>query len=563
MTALPLPVLMVHPAPGPDAVPLAAACIASALRKAFPDAIDAYVVEAFAGEAPEAVTERILAKGRPPAIGFSIYSWGRELALASARLLAAGGGRPFLIAGGPEAVALASMAPVASPFDAIVIGEGEEAVVDLVRAALDGRETIGRRAASGPRVVRGPLPDAETLPSPWLDGSLKPAAGGSVLWELGRGCPYACAYCQEARSSRPRSRVPMARIREELASFVKAGTARAFVLDPTFNADRERCLDLLALLASAAPGIRFDFEIRAELVDRAQAKGLAALASSVQIGLQSANPAALEAVGRSLDRKAFDRGVAILEAAGVTYGFDLMYGLPRDGLATFRESIDFALKRRPNNLAVFPLSILPGTELARPETLERHGLSAMTEPPYLLRESRSFPAVDLGEAAHIARACDIFYTRGRAVGWFLPVIGPLGTGPSAFLEGFASLLRALYPSAQAKEGWAPPDPLARLSSEAIEALQLRFIRASYGKKALASLVPAAESLVRLHGAWARALAEGQGKELELSYDPEDLFSPLCLDLGNFIRAARPARARYRVMPGPDGPRIERLGKRVR
>ena len=45
------------------------------------------------------------------------------------------------------------------------------------------------------------------------------------------------------------------------------------------------------------------------------------------------------------------------------FGFDLIYGLPGDNLSGFCNSIDFALNLMPNNLELFCLSVLPGTDL--------------------------------------------------------------------------------------------------------------------------------------------------------------------------------------------------------
>ena len=139
-----------------------------------------------------------------------------------------------------------------------------------------------------------------------------------------------------------------------------------------------------------------------------------------------------------MDRKAFSRGIALLNEAGVVFGLDLIYGLPRDDLAGFSRSLDFALGLQPNHLDVFRLSVLPGTTLA--EEAGAYGLVATEGPPHALVSSPGFPPAALARAALLARACDVFYSRGRAVSWFLQALRPLGARPAAFLGRFGAFL---------------------------------------------------------------------------------------------------------------------------
>jgi hypothetical protein len=92
----------------------------------------------------------------------------------------------------------------------------------------------------------------------------------------------------------------------------------------------------------------------------------------------------------------------------------------------------------------------------------------------------------------------------------------------------------------------------------IEAEQLGFLQDAYASAGLGALLPALLDLVRLHGAWGRALAEGEESFLDLSYDPEEVLGAAVSGLAAFVRAATPLRARWRVLPDElEGARIER------
>ena len=367
-----------------QAIPLGAASVVSALRSS--DAIAQRVTAVLADYSLEAdplanlspekagivLATRVAelytapaARQSPPIVGFSVYVWNRavfEVTATELKRLVPG---IIIFAGGPEITANPGKA-ASTPFDYLIRGEGETASVALVGSLLDGSSSP-QAIASG---ARCPDEDCAALSSPWLDGTLDGAEGvrayKGALWELARGCPYDCAYCYESKGSRKVRAFPIARLERELDWFVKKGIERVFVLDPTYNASRERALSLLGLIERRAGEIHFNFEARAELIDRPMAEAFARIPCSLQIGLQSSNPEALKLVHRPADLALFSKKIALLNEAGVTFGLDLMYGLPGDSLSTFRASLDYAIGLYPNNLEIFRLAVLPGDRACRP-----------------------------------------------------------------------------------------------------------------------------------------------------------------------------------------------------
>jgi radical SAM superfamily enzyme YgiQ (UPF0313 family) len=295
--------------------------------------------------------------------GFSVYVWNRnifEIAAGHLRSLVPG---IVLFAGGPEVTANPHSFEVPSTFDYLVCGEGETAGVALVRSILEGTP-VSRNITQFSFCSSH---DPDLLQSPWLDGTLSSAVAvrdcKGALWELARGCPYKCAYCYESKGKSKLSVFPLERLEKELSYFVGKGIERIFVLDPTYNASRERALVILDLIAQKTGGLHFHFEVRAEHLDREMVKAFGKIPCSLQIGLQSSNSEALKLVNRSMDLELFTKKIAMLNQAGIVFGLDLMFGLPGDSLSTFRASIDYALGLYPNNLDIFRLAVLPGTVL--------------------------------------------------------------------------------------------------------------------------------------------------------------------------------------------------------
>jgi len=557
----------------PEALPLGAACVAAALKSAAAAdtalaRLEILLLEAGLDEGPGELASRIASSGAA-LVGFSVYSWNRAvLTDVSARLRGDVGGI-LLFAGGPEATADPDGLIAEASLDFAIAGEGERASVLALGAILAGEASVGalrgipgvalpgisgRGNGAGTAAPCARPEAAIDLPSPWLLGVMDPkACRGDVIWELSRGCPFHCAYCYESKGvggSRP---FPMERIEAELELFVRSGLRYAFILDPTFDYDAKRAGLLLDLFRERAPGMRWKFEIRAELLDKTLARRFAALDCSLQIGLQSVRSETLEAVGRpGFDRRDFARKTAMLSRAGVSFGLDLIYGLPGDYLDDFEEAMDFALSLEPNHLDIFPLALLPGTELAA--AAESLGIEAESRSPYLVRATRELSARDMASAASLAAACDRFYSSGRAVGWFRAALAPLRSRPSAFLRGYWSWLSRRAGGDARRDGSSTRDtPLT------IEAEQLAFLDEAYAASGLGALSAVLRDLVRLHGAWGRALAEGESSLLSLSYDPEELLGAAATGLRAFVRVAALRKKAWRVVPDEaEGARLEAL-----
>ena len=425
----------IHIKPSSRAMPLGPAMLTAVLRRAFGEKIQTRLVNLFLNQAATECANQILASG-PDYVGFSLYVWNRSLALEIAALLRQR--RPGLVifAGGAEVTADPGGVGRDLALDFVLAGEGEELIVETLGRLLTGATPQEIAASAAPIPVR----DLATLPSPFLDGTLKLADYSGALWELSRGCPFTCDFCFESRGTAGIRRVPLDRVEAELELFAASGIQEVFVLDPTFNYHKAQAKQVLRLIALKAPDIHFFFEIRSEFLDREMARLFAAIRCSLQIGLQSAHDEVLKNIGRSLDPAAFEAKILLLHQADVTYGFDLIYGLPGDSLAGFRASVDFALSLVPNHLDIFRLAVLPGTRLA--ETAPDLRLEYEAGNPYEVIASPAFSREDMALAARIAQGCEVFYNQGRAVPWFDIILEPLEISPAEVFERFAAWLES-------------------------------------------------------------------------------------------------------------------------
>ncbi|MBQ0051786.1 MAG: DUF4080 domain-containing protein [Treponema sp.] len=568
----------------PQGLPLGAACIASAIKNS-PLTKETFSVELIdfsleeqeivlarqnSGEhAVSAVIAQKLAQKKPDYVCFSVYVWNRLILEGAASELKKLLPDCICIAGGPEVTAGPDSFSI---FDFTTAGQGELATCQLLSEIEKGNVKIAADVKISDTPVQGvfgkvaaldsstsnihfnraiPCP-VEQCPSPYLDGTIDPAKYGGALWELARGCPFKCSYCYESKGEKKIAYFPMERLEKEIELFAKKKIPQVFVLDPTYNANKERAIKMLKTIEKKAPGMFFYFEARAEFIDRELASAFARIPCALQIGLQSADPEVLKNVHRTLDKKKFIKNIGYLNEAGVTFGFDLIYGLPGDTFRGFCDSIDFALALYPNNLELFCLSVLPGTDLHDAAT--GFGLEWESKPPYHVLKTPKFSPEDLKKADKLARAVNLFYTQGRAVPWFNSILYILNERASQFFKNFAEW----YEHQETVGGSGKTDRTSGHGSRVdmsvdMEAVQLKYLQKKFHEKHLDRFWPAAEDLIKIHGALGRCTYDGTESSFTTTYHPDDVMSEYGTDIEFFTENAGKQRCKVQVFCGENGP----------
>ena len=477
-----------------QAVPLAAGCLKACLSTELQQ--QTKLIDLFP-DAETALQCRQLLDFDPAIIAFPLYVWNREQILRLTHLLRQEKPEIILLAGGPEASADSQNVIKEGSLDGIIRGEGEVSFADLIMQFGTGKSPAviaGFLPAAQKTVVNPPAtvcPDLSTLASPWLTGQIPLKQGCGVLWEVARGCQFNCAFCYDAKGHQGVRPLPIARLRKELELFATQQVAQVWILDSTFNAPPERGKQLLEMLLELAPQIHYHIEAKADFLDLKTIELLSRLSCSVQIGLQSATAKILKPLHRNLLPKQMEQHLKQMSIAGITFGLDLIYGLPGDNHAGFQKSLDFTLQQQPNEVDIFPLAVLPGTELF--EKQEEFGIQGESHPPYRLQANQTYSDQDLQKSRFLAAATDIFYNRGRSVGFFLQLCETLKLSPSSFLQQFGDWLSKRKNVDQQRildvESWQP---------EEILPLQQQYVAQQLRSNKQAKLISIAEDLVNFH-----------------------------------------------------------------
>ncbi len=387
--------------------PLAAGLLVSTLRRRFADTV---ALRIHVRRAPVEDAARLLAEA--DLAGLSLYAWNAAFSLAVARR--ARELRPALriIAGGPSVPrrpeAYASFLAAHPDLDALVLGEGEVALGDVVAALREGSplSTVpGVIAREGDAVVAGP-PRARLerdafadLGSPYLDGTFDDlvACGElpgihAVVLETNRGCPFSCAFCDWGQATQSKvNEVPMERVERELAWIGERRVPYLYLVDANFGI-RRRDVEITEAIGKTAqrhgaPGFVFF-----HLTKNATAKNLKTVeilrahgvGTQVALSMQDFDREVLVAIKRDNIRPA--AALALREHChdrGLSTVNELMLGLPAQTARSIRASVVSGITPFPKDtFFLYPTRVLENAELAEPAYRARHGLITRLVPQW-------------------------------------------------------------------------------------------------------------------------------------------------------------------------------------
>jgi anaerobic magnesium-protoporphyrin IX monomethyl ester cyclase len=323
--------------------------------------------------------QRVCAFG-PEIVGITAMTSLYHSALETAILLKAYLGRAIVL-GGPHATIYPERILQESPvFDYVIRGEGEETILDLVRALGEGDRDLG--TISGltyrlqDRIVSNPdrplISDLDTLPFPARHlcdleryGLSTPGGQPMVTLLSSRGCPYNCSYCFKGIVGRTyRQRSPENIIAELRSVIQQYGIRNFYFIDDLFTLNLER-LDVLAeRFVQEKLDIRWQCLARVDRVNKAAlARMYAAGCRRIHYGIESGNQDVLERIGKGITLKQVRQAVQWAKAAGIHVKGYFMLGLPGDTEETMRQTVDFAADLDLRETMFSLTTPFPGTRL--------------------------------------------------------------------------------------------------------------------------------------------------------------------------------------------------------
>lgn len=365
--------------------------------------------------------------------GFSAYIWNiNELYRYASALKIL---RPDckIVFGGPEISFETNDFFIGHPYiDYIIRGEGEGALVDLLKHGASGR------------IIDGGIYKKFTD----TGISYETAPGGSIVYyESSRGCPFSCTFCLSSVTDGVRAKSAEKTL-SDLREFEKLQGSIKIVkfVDRTFNFDRERAKKIWRALTGNEFRLKYHFEICAELLDEETIGLLSEFPKDkiqLEIGVQSTNRESLKACRRNTDTSIIlENTRRLFEKGNIHIHCDLIAGLPYETYSRFAVSFD-EVQPVCHMLQLGFLKLLPGSQLRK--DAGKYGILFNPEPPYTVLCSRDISYEELHRLGRIAEAADRYSSRGfeNTMKFIMKSID----SPFKFYEGIVSALPDDFSSA--------------------------------------------------------------------------------------------------------------------
>ncbi|OGO00513.1 MAG: hypothetical protein A2Y58_00395 [Chloroflexi bacterium RBG_13_51_52] len=288
-----------------------------------------------------------------------------------------------IIIGGPHVTLLSEETlNSSSDVDIIVRGEGDETVIELLRAMgekrpLDNIAGISYKDAEG-KIIHTPARtstvDMDSLPYPafhllpWQKYRPHPPHGMSLPFAAivtSRGCPYRCAYCSKpVFGSKFRAQSPE-RVVAEMAYLKESfGIKEIAFYDDSFTLDKKRVHAIADEIIEKGLKIAWTCETRVNLVDKELLEHMRkAGCYAVAYGIESASPEIVEILQKDITLEQVETAVRFSREVGIQVIGYFMLGSPGDTPETIRRTIDFAKKLKVDFAQFSVTTPFPGTEL--------------------------------------------------------------------------------------------------------------------------------------------------------------------------------------------------------
>ena len=342
--------------------------------------IEVEIIDGYANrESHEVMVAKIIASGCS-AVGFSCTTSSFPETNRIATHLKEKAPNIITVLGGAHACTIG--APLLDSYPAIdylVIGEGENTMLELSRAGFSNVESIpgiAYRDSDGNGTLtsqRELIKDLDSLPFPAYHllpnfprlyklplFSYPRSPNTSII--SSRGCPYACSYCDRSVFSRGFRFNSPEYILEHVAMLSRDyGIRHVFFYDDLFTFDRTRVAEFCNLKAKKGIKVSYNCIARLEHVD---AELLALLKGSgcwqVNFGIESCDPEVLKnhRIFYGLDE--VGQKLQMVKKAGMRVKGLIMVGLPGENEAAIRRTIDYALSLPLDEINVTKFTPFPG-----------------------------------------------------------------------------------------------------------------------------------------------------------------------------------------------------------
>jgi len=274
--------------------------------------------------------------------------------------------KSHIVVGGPHVTAL----PIETlrhiqAIDTVVVGEGEQTFVDIIRCLRENRPLQGIpgtawRSPNGYQLGphREQIRDLDALASPFDYFNLH-----TIM--TSRGCPMQCTFCSSSLMWGKQVRFHSAEyVLEMLDTAINRHGQRIISFkDDTFTANKPRVLAICDGIRKRHLEFIWSCDTRADhLDDELLFEMRRSGCMRISVGVESASNIILKNIKKRLSLERLFDVTRAAKKCGIQIRYYMMVGNRGETQETFQQSLDFIDRAKPNQFVFSQLHLYPGTE---------------------------------------------------------------------------------------------------------------------------------------------------------------------------------------------------------
>jgi anaerobic magnesium-protoporphyrin IX monomethyl ester cyclase len=235
--------------------------------------------------------------------------------------------------------------------DGIKFRENNKIITTKPRAYIDDLDTLDFALTTAPKVLK----NFDRYPK---------RAFGYVFGS--RGCPYACTFCESKAmwTRKVRYRSPE-NIISELKQMYEFGIRQVNFDDDTFGISKKNIKIINDLLEKELPDMTYTCETVVQLAkDEQVVKDMKrGGCTGTYVGIESGNNEMLKSIKKTQTTDECVQAIRNLQKHGIDSHAFIMVGFPNETEETFKQTMDFLPKLKPDNIIFSVFTPYPGSDL--------------------------------------------------------------------------------------------------------------------------------------------------------------------------------------------------------
>ena len=335
-----------------------------------------------------------LSRFKPEFIGIYSTTFGWTKAVVTAKDIRRRGfqTRPHITVGGPYPIAMQEKClEDSADIDAVVTGEGEITVVEMLKRLSQGKSLAGVEGVAfreGDKIIKNPprplIIDVDSIPFPAREllgdanNYIPPPATYKrkpvAVIMTARGCNRRCLFCFQIDKERKlgiRYR-SVENVMQEIELCLEKGYREIKFIDDTFAANYDRAMQITQEIKRRRLDFTWFASACVNQVDKPLLKAFKEAGCwAILFGAESGVQENLNAIRKGITPEQTRKAVKAAKEVGLTVHTPFLFGIPGQTFEDGLKTIEFACELNPDIASFHALTPFPGTELY--DNIEKYG----------------------------------------------------------------------------------------------------------------------------------------------------------------------------------------------